>query len=110
MIGAVYLEGGHEAARSVVRGLYQSIQINPEMAAIGKDSKTELQEWLQARRMHLPSYRVVATLGEAHRQTFDVECTIAALGLAERGLGSSRRAAEQSAAAAMLQLLHQRGG
>lgn len=109
LIGAIYLDGGHAAARMQVRSLYEGLHINSEMAAIGKDSKTELQEWLQGRRMNLPSYRVVATLGEAHRQTFDVECAIAALGLVERGLGASRRAAEQSAAAAMLQVLHQRG-
>ena len=53
--------------------------------------------------MKLPQYRVVATLGEAHKQTFDVECEVVELGLAERGMGNSRRAAEQSAAAAMLQ-------
>ena len=109
LIGAVYLDGGYAAACSLVRRLYDSVEINPEMAAISKDSKTELQEWLQGRRMNLPAYSVVATLGEAHRQTFDVECAIAALGLVERGLGASRRAAEQSAAAAMLQVLQQRG-
>ncbi len=108
LIGAIYLDGGHAAARTLVRGLYDAVHINPDMAAMGKDSKTELQEWLQGRRLNLPAYRVVATLGEAHRQTFDVECAIAALGLTERGLGASRRAAEQSAAAAMLQILHQR--
>jgi ribonuclease-3 len=64
-----------------------------------------LQEWLQARKMKLPAYRVVATLGEAHKQTFDVECTVTETGQAERGIGASRRAGEQAAAAAMLQRL-----
>ena len=64
------------------------------------------QEWLQAGKMKLPSYRVVGTLGEAHKQTFDVECTVTDTGHSERGIGASRRAGEQAAAAAMLQHLH----
>jgi len=47
----------------------------------------------------------VATLGEAHKQTFDVECTVTETGRSERGIGASRRAGEQAAAAAMLQHL-----
>ena len=110
IIGAVYLDGGYGVAKALVWRLYESIHISPAMAAIGKDSKTELQEWLQGRHMNLPSYRVVATLGEAHKQTFDVECEIQSLGLFERGIGVSRRAGEQAAAAAMLQTLKTRGG
>jgi len=109
VIGAVYLDGGFAAAQTLVNGLYQAVEINPAMEAIGKDPKTELQEWLQARRMKLPAYKVVATLGEAHRQTFDVECEIAELKLCERGIGGSRRSGEQAAAAAMLQTLKSKG-
>lgn len=105
VIGAVYLDAGFAAAQALVQRLYQAVQINPEMEAIGKDPKTELQEWLQGRRMKLPSYRVVATLGAAHKQSFDVECEIPELNRAERGIGGSRRAAEQAAATAMLQIL-----
>ena len=105
VIGAVYLDAGFAAAQALVQRLYQPVQINAEMDAIGKDPKTELQEWLQGRRMKLPSYRVVATLGEAHKQSFDVECEIPELNRAERGIGGSRRAAEQAAATAMLQIL-----
>jgi len=78
------------------------------MQAIGKDPKTELQEWLQARRLKLPAYAVVGTQGAAHKQTFDVECEIAQLGLSERGIGGSRRSGEQAAAAAMLHTLKSR--
>jgi ribonuclease-3 len=88
--------------------LYQAVEINPTMDAIGKDPKTELQEWLQGRKMKLPLYSVVGTIGAAHKQSFDVECEIPALQLSERGIGGSRRAAEQSAAAAMLQTLKTR--
>lgn len=105
VIGAVYLDGGFEVAQRLVRQLYRNVDINPQMQAIGKDAKTELQEWLQARRMKLPTYTVVAVLGAAHKQNFDVECHIEALQLSQRGLGGSRRAAEQSAAAAMLQFI-----
>lgn len=105
VIGAVYLDAGFAAAQALVQRLYQAVQINPEMDAIGKDPKTELQEWLQGRRMKLPSYRVVATLGAAHKQSFDVECEIPELKRSERGIGGSRRAAEQAAATAMLEIL-----
>lgn len=105
VIGAVYLDGGFAAAQALVERLYRNVAINPEMQAIGKDPKTELQEWLQARRMKLPVYFVVGTQGAAHKQTFDVECEIAELNLTERGIGGSRRSGEQAAASAMLQTL-----
>lgn len=105
VIGAVYLDGGFAAAQGLVQRLLNDVEINQNMDAIGKDAKTQLQEWLQGRKMKLPQYRVVGTLGAAHKQTFDVECEIIELNLAERGIGGSRRAGEQAAATAMLQTL-----
>jgi ribonuclease-3 len=105
VIGAVHLDAGFAAAQALVQRLFKGVEINSQMEAIGKDAKTELQEWLQGRKMKLPLYRVVGTLGMAHKQTFDVECEITEFGLAERGIGGSRRAAEQAAATAMLQTL-----
>ena len=105
IIGAVYLDGGCAAAQALVRRLFNKVEINSEMPAIGKDPKTELQEWLQGRKMSLPVYRVVGTQGAAHKQIFDVECEITELAHAERGSGASRRAGEQAAAAVMLQTL-----
>ncbi len=102
VIGAVYLDAGFAKADELVRRLFSAVEIKPTMQAIGKDPKTELQEWLQGRKMNLPIYRVVGTLGAAHKQTFDVECEISEYGRAERGIGGSRRAGEQAAAAAML--------
>ncbi len=102
VLGGVYLDAGFEAASQLVRRLFKNVEINPQMQAIGKDPKTELQEWLQGRKMNLPIYRVVGTQGAAHKQTFDVECEIAEYRRAERGIGGSRRAGEQAAAAAML--------
>lgn len=109
VIGAVYLDAGFSAAQALVRRLFKDVEVNPQMQAGAKDSKTELQEWLQGRKMKLPLYRVVGTLGAAHKQTFDVECEIIELNLTERGIGASRRAGEQAAAAAMLQTLRARG-
>jgi len=109
VIGAVYLDAGYAPAQALVERLYEPVEINPRMEAASKDPKTELQEWLQGHKMKLPVYRVVGTLGAAHKQTFDVECEVAELGLAERGIGGSRRAGEQAAAAAMLLQLKARG-
>ncbi len=102
LIGAVYIDAGFEVAAALVRRLYEKVQINPQMEAAAKDAKTELQEWLQGRKMNLPAYTVVGTTGAAHKQTFEVECLITELGRSERGLGGSRRAAEQAAATALL--------
>jgi ribonuclease-3 len=105
IIGAVYLDAGFAAAQALVHRLFKAVEINPQMDAIGKDPKTELQEWLQGRKMKLPTYSVVGTVGAAHKQSFDVECEIPELRLVERGIGGSRRAGEQAAAAAMLQTI-----
>jgi ribonuclease III len=109
VVGAVYVDAGYAAAEALVQRLFKDVEINPTMAATAKDPKTELQEWLQARKMKLPVYRVAATVGAAHKQTFDVECEIAELGAVERGIGATRRAGEQAAAAAMLLALKARG-
>ena len=105
VIGAVFLDAGYESAATLVRRLFKAVQINSQMQAIGKDPKTELQEWLQGRKMNLPIYRVVGTQGAAHQQTFDVECEIIEYRRAERGIGASRRSGEQAAAVAMLAYL-----
>ncbi|MDB5945399.1 MAG: Ribonuclease 3 [Ramlibacter sp.] len=102
VIGAVHLDAGYGAAEALVHRLFESVEITPQMPAAAKDPKTELQEWLPGRTMQLPINRVAATLGAAHKQTFDVECEVPELGAVERGIGASRRAGEQAAAAAML--------
>jgi ribonuclease-3 len=102
VIGAVYLDGGYEAAQALVHRLYANVQIDASLAAAAKDAKTQLQELLQARKMQLPAYRVVGTVGQAHQQTFDIECEVGELNLVERGIGATKRAGEQAAAAAML--------
>jgi ribonuclease-3 len=105
LIGAAFLDGGFAPAQAVVQRLFGETIATTDVDNWRKDAKTELQEWLQARKLHVPAYRIVATRGQAHAQTFDVECAVAALGLAEHGEGKSRRIAEQEAARRMLATL-----
>ena len=105
LIGAAYLDGGWEPAQHIVRRLFGEIIRATDADSWSKDAKTELQEWLQARRLPVPAYRIAATRGQAHAQTFEVECAVATLDLAERGEGRSRRSAEQEAARRMLEVL-----
>ena len=105
LIGAVFLDGGYAPAQTVVQRLFGEVIQSTEADSWAKDAKTELQEWLQARRISVPAYRITATRGQAHAQTFEVECAVPSLGLAERGEGRSRRIAEQEAARRLLELL-----
>jgi len=105
LIGAVYLDADYRTAERLVHRLYEGVDINPHMRAVQKDPKTALQEWLQGRRMKLPQYKVAEITGAAHLQTFEVACEIAELQLHANGTGASRRAAEQAAAAALLDQL-----
>ena len=100
VFGAVFVDGGFSAARAVIDRMYAELLRAADPATLGKDPKTRLQEWLQARRYPLPEYAVVGTSGEAHAQQFEVDCRIPALGVTAHGTGPSRRAAEQNAAAA----------
>lgn len=105
VIGAAFLDGGFGPAQALVQRLFGDVIATTEIDRWTKDAKTELQEWLQARKLPVPSYRIVATRGQAHAQTFEVECAVHALGLTEAGEGRSRRSAEQEAARHMLESL-----
>jgi ribonuclease-3 len=105
IIGAVYLDGGFEAARQCINKWYATLLQSLSSAASHKDPKTLLQEHLQGRRLPLPIYAVDATSGEAHQQIFTVSCQIEGLLDKTYGKGTSRRRAEQDAAAAMLGVL-----
>lgn len=102
VIGAVFVDAGFDAVKIVVERMFGDTIANTELSSWTKDAKTELQEWLQARRLAVPVYRIVATRGQAHAQTFEVECIVPALNLIHTGEGRSRRAAEQEAASRML--------
>lgn len=103
LFGAVLLDGGYAAAEEVVLGLFMPYLAKVDLQALGKDAKTLLQEYLQGKHIPLPSYSVIATQGQAHEQSFVVECAIPSLKIATRGTGSSRRNAEQQAAQAAFQ-------
>ena len=98
LFGAVFLDAGFDAAQRVVRGLFDPLVAQIDPKASGKDPKTQLQEMLQSRRLPLPEYRLAGTEGEAHDQNFIVECVLVKPVLSTRGVGKSRRAAEQEAA------------
>jgi ribonuclease-3 len=105
VIGAVYLDGGFEAASKCIAEWYAPWLQSLSSAASHKDPKTLLQEHVQSRRMSLPIYTVESIGGEAHQQTFTVSCQIDGLPDKTHGKGTSRRRAEQDAAAAMLGVL-----
>ena len=105
MFGAVFLDAGFAAARTAIETAYGEILRDADPARLGKDAKTRLQEALHKRRMPEPAYEIVATTGKAHAQEFAVECRIADLAIVTRGVGASRRAAEQDAATQALDLL-----
>lgn len=102
LFGAIYIDGGFEAAHDVVKRLYQPVLDGMDPATLGKDSKTLLQEVQQGRKLALPVYTVVATHGVAHSQQFEVQCAVPALDISVSATGASRRAAEQAAAQGVL--------
>jgi ribonuclease-3 len=105
VFGAIFLDAGLDAAARAIEACYGPVLTDIDPEALGKDPKTRLQEWLQARRVAVPAYAVVATTGEAHVQQFHVECRIPERAIVAAGEGSSRRIAEQQAAAAALAAL-----
>ena len=98
LFGAIFLDAGFDAAQRVVRHLFDPLVAKIDPRASGKDPKTQLQEILQSRRLPLPEYQLIDTRGEAHDQSFIVDCVLAKPSLSTRGVGKSRRAAEQEAA------------
>lgn len=105
IIGAVYLDGGFDAARQRILAWYEPLLQTLSSASSHKDPKTLLQEYLQSKRMLLPVYAVEAIEGEAHQQLFTVSCFVEEVDKKTMGKGTSRRRAEQDAAQAMLTLL-----
>lgn len=98
IIAAIYFDAGMKACQLAVLQLFaqrlQQASIQDEL----KDDKTQLQEYLQARRFPLPTYQVISAKGDAHKQIFEIECTVLGFDYSSRGSGTSRRRAEQVAA------------
>jgi ribonuclease-3 len=106
LFGAVYLDAGFAAATEVIQRAFGARMTNLPADEELRDPKTRLQEWLQARAFDLPEYELVKTSGKAHRQLFEVRCSIRGGELSTSGHGTSRRNAEQESAEKMLSLLH----
>lgn len=105
LLGAVFLDAGFEAASQCVAKLFDPIVKNTPLHALGKDAKTQLQEYLQGKKMPLPIYTVLVEGGMAHQAQFTVRCAVAVgkpKPVQEEGVGLSRRAAEQEAAQRVL--------
>jgi ribonuclease III len=105
LVAAVYLDAGFDACRALVLQWFDGALDEAPERMRDKDPKTRLQEWLQAGRFPLPAYELLDTEGEDHCKTFHVRCAISDPPLECTGSGSSRREAEQAAAAAALQQL-----
>ncbi len=104
-IGAVYLDQGFDVAQALLVRLFERmLQDLPDAASL-KDPKTRLQEWLQGGKRELPSYEVTSIRGQAHKQVFEVTCTLSDTQQTAVGRGSSRRKAEQAAAESMFEML-----
>lgn len=98
VFAAVFLDAGFDAARAVIDRLYAPLLAEIDPRRPSKDPKTALQEWLQARKVALPTYSMVQALGEAHAQEFEVACEVPKFGIRTLGRGPSRRVAEQQSA------------
>jgi ribonuclease-3 len=98
IFGAVFLDSDYVTCKKMILDLYQhELSSLPEASSV-KDNKTRLQEYMQSRQLPLPVYDVIDISGEAHAQTFTVECSVVLLDAPVKGEGKSRRKAEQQAA------------
>lgn len=113
IIGAIYIDGGFDEARRVIRELFADrLAALPDADSL-KDPKTRLQELLQGRGYELPDYSVISESGADHAKRFEVECRAGSLVAPVRAEAGSRRKAEQAAARLMLdtlQALFESGG
>ena len=105
IIGAVYLDGGWESTCRVIQQLFGARLAHPPPLAALKDSKTQLQELLQARGLPLPVYVLERVGGRDHAQTFHVVCRLTSPIMSASGRAGSRRGAEQEAAGRVLEML-----
>ncbi|MCP4980973.1 MAG: ribonuclease III [Gammaproteobacteria bacterium] len=105
LIGAIYLDSDYTLAEQAVMTLYREQLRDLAEERNLKDPKTQLQEYLQAQKKHLPSYQVVQTSGKSHDQVFTVSCEVSQLDLITSGKGSNRKKAEQQAAQRLLEKL-----
>ena len=106
LIGAVYLDSDFASVQKMVINLFNERikKIDPSIQT--KDSKTQLQEFLQSRKLPLPEYSIEEITGKDHAQTFTVSCSVATLEQRCVSKGPSRRVAEQRAARLVLEKIN----
>lgn len=105
LIGAIYLDGGFNVVHECIHRWYQPLLHSLTFANSHKDPKTKLQEYLQSKQLPLPIYTVSSIKGESHQQIFTVKCVVPESTLESYGKGTSRRRAEQEAAAVLLGMI-----
>jgi ribonuclease-3 len=105
VVAAIYLDAGFEACRAVILPWFETALAALPVGKPEKDAKTRLQEWLQARQRALPAYELISETGDEHAKLFRVRCVLAEPALTTEGEGTSRRLAEQQAAAAAIEQL-----
>lgn len=105
LIAAIYFDAGMQCCKALVLQWYAARLQAITLDSSHKDAKTQLQEYLQARKQPLPSYELLQTTGSEHQQQFEIACTVSVLKQAVMGSGSNRRNAEQAAAASVLDQL-----
>jgi ribonuclease-3 len=105
IFGAVFLDRGFAAAKEVIDRVYEDRYGDlPDVSDL-RDPKTQLQEWLQARKMALPDYELVSVSGQEHKRRFSISCTVVEKSASTAGESTTRRKAEQEAARKMIELL-----
>jgi len=109
LVAAIYLDAGFETCRDVVLPWFENAINETPAGKVGKDAKTRLQEWLQARQRALPNYELISESGDDHAKVFRIACTLAEPALSAEGEGGSRRVAEQAAAEAVMGMLDSNG-
>ncbi|MCU7904680.1 MAG: ribonuclease III [Candidatus Thiodiazotropha sp. (ex Epidulcina cf. delphinae)] len=105
ILAAIYLDGGYPASREVILRIFTRHLRGLSLEGHQKDPKTQLQEYLQAKRIGLPGYEIMDVSGDPHDQVFSMFCEIPELEQRTIGRGTSRRKAEQDAASQMLMVL-----
>ncbi|VVE16776.1 MULTISPECIES: ribonuclease III [Pandoraea] len=108
VLGGVFLDGGFPPAERLVRRIYTPVLDTIDIRHFGKDPKTRLQELLQAKRVPVPTYRIVAIFDDEQPRRYESECVITSRGLRTTGIGPNRRVAEREAAHRMLSILETR--
>jgi ribonuclease-3 len=102
VVAAIHLDAGFDACRALVLPWFEPMLAELPVGKVGKDAKTRLQEWLQARQRPRPEYTLIDSSGEEHARTFRVSCRTEDPPVSAEGEGNSLRIAEQAAAALVL--------